>query len=66
MHLDTSDLQLPKLYTIQEVAQYLRCHPNTVRSYIRSGRLRAVQPGKRTKALITSEALREFLNPGGK
>ena len=50
-------------YSSHEVAPILKIHVDTVRRYIREGRLRAVNvaTSHRPKYVITEEALREFL-----
>ena len=53
---------MEKLYTVQEVADYLRIHFRTVYPMIRSGKLRAVKMGKYWR--IPESALREFLERG--
>jgi excisionase family DNA binding protein len=45
-------------YTVAEVAQKLRVTPQTVRSYIRTGRLKSTRVGR--PHLISSAALGEF------
>lgn len=48
-----------KLMTVEEVAAYLRVEPDTVWRLIRSGRLRAVRPGKRH--LIPESAVLQYV-----
>lgn len=45
-------------YTVEEVADKFRVTPQTIRSYIRKGKLRAARIGR--PLLITSKALEEF------
>lgn len=46
------------LYSLDRVAELLNLHVKTVRSYVRSGRLKAKRIGKQYR--ITGEALEEF------
>ena len=48
-----------KFYTIPETAQALRVTPQTVRAYIKQGRLKSQRIGR--PILITENNLREFL-----
>lgn len=48
-----------KFYTILETAQVLQVTPQTIRSYIKKGRLRGQRIG--WPILITENNLREFL-----
>ena len=48
-----------KFYTIPETAQALRVTPQTVRAYIKQGKLRSQRIGR--PILITENNLREFL-----
>jgi excisionase family DNA binding protein len=48
-----------KFYTILETAQVLQVTPQTIRSYIKKGRLRGQRIGR--PILITENNLREFL-----
>lgn len=45
-------------YTVEEVAKMFRVTPQTIRTYIRTGKLRAARIGR--PLLITSRALKEF------
>lgn len=49
------------LYTVEEVATRLAVHPDTVRRWIKSGELRAINLGGRAGYRITEEAYRQFL-----
>ncbi len=50
--------------TVREVAQRIKRHPETVRDYIRGGKLKAVRTGEGEGQLLISEAaLLEFLRP---
>ena len=48
-----------KFYTIPEVAQALRVTPQTVRAWIKQGKLKAQRIGR--PILITENNLKEFL-----
>jgi excisionase family DNA binding protein len=49
-----------KIYTTSDVAEMLRVHINTVRSWIRDGKLNAVKVSDKTMR-ITEEELKSFL-----
>jgi excisionase family DNA binding protein len=49
-----------KFYTVQEIAQALQVTPQTVRAYIKQGKIRAQRIGR--PLLITESSLKEFLN----
>lgn len=49
-----------KFYNIQETAQALRVTPQTIRAYIKQGRLKSIRIGR--PLLITEKNLREFIN----
>ncbi|WP_373818884.1 helix-turn-helix domain-containing protein [Glaesserella sp.] len=49
-----------KTYTTKTAAEYLNCHEETVREYIRKGKLLASRPGKRY--CIRQSALDDLLN----
>ncbi len=51
-----------KFYTIPETAKALRVTPQTVRAYIKQGKLRSQRIGR--PILITENNLREFLQEG--
>ena len=48
-------------YTVQEIAVMLRITPQTVRTYIKEGRLKGKRIGR--PILITQESLSAFLEP---
>ena len=50
-----------KFYTIQETAKVLQVTPQTIRSYIKQGRLKGQRIGK--PILVTENNLKEFLSP---
>ena len=58
------------LLTVEDVATRLSVHPDTVRRWIKSGELRAINLGVRAGYRIPKSALDEFLKqreerPGG-
>lgn len=50
---------IPKLLTIEEVAEVTRTPLSSVRSWVYSGRLTTIKPGRHR--LVMEEALRQFL-----
>jgi excisionase family DNA binding protein len=40
-------IKIPELLTLREAADILKCHPNTLRNWDRSGILKAVRIGTR-------------------
>ena len=54
----------PKFYTIQEVAQLLRCSTKTVRRQITRGYLLATKPKGLRTWLIPEAAIKTLLNQG--
>lgn len=50
-----------KFYTIPEIAQALRVTPQTIRTWIKQGRIKSQRIGR--PILITESNLREFLSP---
>ena len=54
-----TDIQGIKFYTIQETAKALQVTPQTIRSYIKQGRIKSQRIGR--PILITENNLREFL-----
>ena len=51
-----------KFYTIPETAQALRVTPQTIRAWIKQGKLKGQRIGR--PILITENNLKEFLNNG--
>ncbi|WP_373740185.1 helix-turn-helix domain-containing protein [Neisseria sp.] len=49
-----------KTYDVIEAAAYCKCHPETIREFIRAGGLKASKPGR--KYCITQSALDAFLS----
>jgi excisionase family DNA binding protein len=47
-----------KLYTLHEVAELMRLHIETIRAYVRDGRLEAIKPGKSYR--VKESTLRAF------
>ena len=43
----TKSTEVPELLTLREAAAILKCHPNTLRNWDRSGVLKAVRIGSR-------------------
>lgn len=56
----STEIEGIKFFTIQETAKALGVTPQTVRAYIKQGRLRGQRIGRPT--LITEKSLQEFLN----
>jgi len=57
------------LLTIREVSDYLKCHPNTVRRYIKLGRIKPVWVGeglRRGLLRVDQSELLKLLKKGGK
>lgn len=48
-----------KLYTVQETAQLLGTTPQTIRAYVKSGKLRGQRVGR--PILITEGSIKEFI-----
>jgi excisionase family DNA binding protein len=51
----------PRLYSLEQVAERLGLHVRTVRSYVRSGRLKAIRIGKQYR--VTRESLDDLTGP---
>lgn len=51
-------------YTVQETAKALRVTPQTIRAYIKLGRISSQRIGR--PMLINEKSLREFLRAGSK
>jgi excisionase family DNA binding protein len=49
-----------KFFTVQETAQALRVTPQTIRAYIKQGKIKGKRIGR--PVLITENSLREFLH----
>lgn len=50
-----------KFYTVEEVSKFLKVHPNTVRGWIKRGKLRAFKISTLTR--IRENDLENFLKP---
>ncbi|HZK83360.1 MAG TPA: helix-turn-helix domain-containing protein [Desulfosporosinus sp.] len=51
-----------RVYTVPELVKLFKLNPQSVRSYLKDGRLKGRKVG--IKWLVTEEAIREFLNGG--
>lgn len=60
--VSTSSLELPTLYTAEEVARHLRVSVRTVKRFIASGKLTATRFGRTPR--ISEGALHAFLRDG--
>ena len=56
-----TEIQGVTFYTVQEIAQLLDITPQTVRTYIKEGKLKGKRIGR--PILITQESLSAFLEP---
>lgn len=55
---------IPKVFTIAEVAEILGCHPSSVARMVEAGSIRSIRVGtgpKRPGIRITEDALRAYL-----
>jgi len=50
-----------KLYTVNQIAELLKTNPETVRRWIRDGKLKASKESKKTGNIVTENALQDFL-----
>lgn len=50
-----------KTYSVKEISELLGTNPETIRRWIRSGKLKATQPSKKEGNLISSADLQVFL-----
>ncbi len=48
-------------YTVKDVAAKLKVHPQTIKGWLRDGRLKGIAFGGRTGWRVTDAQLREFL-----
>ena len=55
-----------KTYTVKEIAEMLKTNPETVRRWIRSGRLEATQDSRKEGNLVTEQMLQAFLKKSPK
>ena len=56
-----NDGDLPELLTLEEASAYLKCHPNTLRSWDRKGILPAIRIGERRARRYKKEDLEKFV-----
>lgn len=61
---DSQDYQRPRLLSVEEVANTLHVHPQTVRNLIRSGELNVV-PASGRGFRVSPEELERFISAGG-
>ncbi|HPN14577.1 MAG TPA: helix-turn-helix domain-containing protein [bacterium] len=54
--------EIPELLTLREAADILKCHPNTLRNWDRSGLLKAVRIGTREDRRYKKEDILKLLN----
>jgi excisionase family DNA binding protein len=54
-------IDAPRLYSLEQVAERLGLQVRTVRSYVRSGRLKAIRIGKQYR--VTRESLEDLTGP---
>jgi excisionase family DNA binding protein len=57
-----TEIENIKFYTVTETAGLLKITPQTVRAYIKQGKLKGKRIGR--PILITEKALREFIGEG--
>ena len=55
------EIQGIKFYTVPETAEAFKVTPQTVRTWIKTGRLNSIRIGR--PILITEDNIREFLKP---
>jgi excisionase family DNA binding protein len=58
---ETGDKTLPKLLTLNEACDILRCHPNTLRQWDKKGILAAVRFGERKDRRYRREDIENFI-----
>ena len=51
-----------RIYTVPELVELLRVTPQSIRTYLKDGRLKGKKVG--TKWLVTEDQIKEFLNSG--
>lgn len=52
---------MTKNYSVQQISKLLKTNPETVRRWIRSGKLSAVQDSRKRGNLVSEEALKKFM-----
>lgn len=50
-----------KEYNVQQISKLLQTNPETVRRWIRTGKLKAVQGSRKTGNIISEESLKKFI-----
>jgi len=55
---------MSELFTVKETAQMFKCHPETIRRYIKEGLLKAIRP--KGEYRIRQEDINAFLEKGRK
>lgn len=55
-------IEIPALLTLREAADILKCHPNTLRNWDRSGLLKAIRIGGRRDRRYKKEDILQILN----
>lgn len=56
-----NDGDLPELLTLEEASAYLKCHPNTLRSWDRKGIFPAIRIGVRKARRYKKDELEKFV-----
>lgn len=56
---ELKEIGMNQIYDIKQAAEVLKVHHNTVREWVKQGKLKASRPSR--KLLITSEAIAEFM-----
>lgn len=55
-----------KTYSVKEIADLLKTNPETVRRWIRTGKLKAVQQSRKDGNVVTEQSLKDFLESSPK
>lgn len=58
----TKQPDIPELLTLREAADILKCHPNTLRNWDKSGLLKAVRIGTREDRRYRKEDILKLVN----
>ena len=53
-----------QLFTVEEVAERLKVHPESVRRWLRDGRMRGFRMARRAGWRVTEAEVRRFLEAG--
>lgn len=56
-----SQTDIPELLTLREACAILKCHPNTLRNWDKSGLLKAVRIGSREDRRFRKEDILKFI-----